>query len=54
LIESKIKRKAEVKDSSNLLPGHGGFFDRFDALIPASCAMYVYLILIQEFGYVSL
>ena len=54
LIESKIKRKAEVKDSSNLLPGHGGFFDRFDALIPASCAMYVYLILIQEFGYVTL
>ncbi|MBO6573387.1 MAG: phosphatidate cytidylyltransferase [Balneola sp.] len=54
LIESKIKRKAEVKDSSNLLPGHGGFFDRFDALIPASCAMYIYLIFMQEFGYVTL
>jgi phosphatidate cytidylyltransferase len=54
LIESKIKRKAEVKDSSNLLPGHGGFFDRFDAMIPASCAMYIYLVLIQEFGNVTL
>jgi phosphatidate cytidylyltransferase len=54
LIESKIKRKAGVKDSSNLLPGHGGFFDRFDAMIPTSCGMYVYLILIQEFDYVIL
>jgi len=54
LLESKIKRKADVKDSSNLLPGHGGFFDRFDALIPTSCAMYIYLIILQEFNLIDL
>lgn len=32
LIESLIKRGAGVKDSSNMLPGHGGFFDRLDAM----------------------
>ena len=33
LIESYFKRKNNIKDSSNYLPGHGGYFDRFDSFI---------------------
>ena len=33
IIESLIKRKLQIKDISNFLPGHGGFFDRFDSFL---------------------
>lgn len=53
LTESRFKRAANVKDASDILPGHGGLFDRFDALIMAAPAFYLYIFLLKILGYVT-
>lgn len=43
LVESLLKRSIDVKDSGNILPGHGGILDRFDSLMLATPFVFIYL-----------
>ncbi|WOC52227.1 hypothetical protein BPO_1580 [Bergeyella porcorum] len=49
LVESQLKRSFGVKDSGNIIPGHGGILDRLDSFIICAPVIYLYFLLDKLF-----
>ncbi len=54
LTQSRLKRVAQVKDSSNIFPGHGGVWDRFDAMVLTTIVLTGYIGLLRELALVTI
>jgi phosphatidate cytidylyltransferase len=48
LIESMFKRSVQMKDSGSIIPGHGGFLDRFDAVFVSAPIVFIYLFVTNQ------
>jgi phosphatidate cytidylyltransferase len=48
LVESMFKRAVQMKDSGSVIPGHGGFLDRFDAVFISAPIVFIYLFVTNQ------